>query len=212
VKIEHEIVVQEVGGVSSGCTTALDDVRAAIQGIHWPEGSGSFTIHEQSGKKRGEGSGVLPIRNAFVEQLKGRGWQIEAKFPEIPLPVRLRALGRAAHLGPLDAMKPMPDDEPPFGVEWETGNISSSHRSLNKMALGLQRGVLSAGVLVVPTQGLALYLTDRIGNLPELLPYIEMWESVPTERGLLLIIAVEHDASSPDVPRITKGTDGRALI
>ena len=79
------------------------------------------------------------------------------------------------------------------------------------MSLGLRYGVLLAGVLIVPTKALAQYLTDRIGNLYELLGYLRLWESIPVEKGYLGLFAVEHDQTSTSVPRILKGTDGRAL-
>jgi hypothetical protein len=79
------------------------------------------------------------------------------------------------------------------------------------MALGLLKGVLAAGILVVPTRELYKYLTDRIGNMAELEPYLELWRRVPCKNGILEIVAVEHDATSLNVPRIPKGRDGRAL-
>jgi hypothetical protein len=97
-------------------------------------------------------------------------------------------------------------------VEWETGNISSSHRSLNKMCLGLMKGAIVSGTLVVPSRALYHFLTDRIGNWSELVPYLDLWKSVPIEAGVLELVVVEHDATSIDVPRIPKATDGRALI
>lgn len=100
----------------------------------------------------------------------------------------------------------------PAQAEWETGNISSSHRSMNKLALGLTEGVVSGGVLIVPTQALARYLTDRIGNVRELEPYFPLWASVRVDRGYLGVIAVEHDRTSRRVRRILKGTSGRALL
>jgi hypothetical protein len=97
-------------------------------------------------------------------------------------------------------------------LEWETGNISSSHRSLNKMALGIMRGKIAAGILIVPSSEFARFLTDRIGNIRELEPYLELWQATPCKHGGVLEIAViEHDETSTKVPRITKMTDGRAL-
>lgn len=161
-----------------------------------------FTIHKESGKKRGMGSGVRPIRDMFVEELVKLGWQAEAPFP-VSMP-HLRS-----GFGAMDAAKRFGDDL--FMVEWETGNISSSHRSMNKLALGIIKAAITGGVLIVPTNELAQYLTDRIGNLRELEPYFELWGSVETDRGFLAIFAVEHDESSTEVPRIRKGTDGRSL-
>jgi hypothetical protein len=98
-----------------------------------------------------------------------------------------------------------------FCVEWETGNISSSHRAVNKMALGILKKVLIGGVLILPTRAMYKYLTDRVGNFPELEPYFPLWQALKVEEGLLAIIAIEHDAVSQSVPRIPKGTNGRAL-
>jgi hypothetical protein len=80
------------------------------------------------------------------------------------------------------------------------------------MALGLLQGHLAGGALILPTRDLYRYLTDRVGNYRELEPYFPLWAKLPVRNGYLGVIAVEHDAVSLDVPRITKGTDGRALI
>ena len=101
--------------------------------------------------------------------------------------------------------------ESPIVVEWETGNISSSHRSMNKLTMLLTDGAIAAGPLVVPSRALYVYLTDRIGNIRELEPYFRLWKSVPCGKGVLEIVVIEHDATSENVPRIPKGTDGRAL-
>lgn len=173
-------------------------LHRAVQHVDWPPGSGSFTIYPQSGKKRGEGNGVVPIKLGLVRELVQLGWRSEVAL-EIAVTKRP---------GKIDVVL-----ETPLGhiaVEWETGNISSSHRAINKMALGLLKGVLVAGVLVVPSASLAKYLTDRIGNWPELTPYLDLWKSVPIASGVLEIVVIEHDATSFAVPRIPKGTDGRA--
>ena len=102
-------------------------------------------------------------------------------------------------------------DHKPVVLEWETGNISSSHRALNKMALGLHKGKIAAGILVVPSRRLYVYLTDRIGNIDELVPYLGLWRSVPYPQGAVFeIVVIEHDGESFEVPRIPKGTDGRS--
>ena len=79
------------------------------------------------------------------------------------------------------------------------------------MALGMLRGVLAGGVLVLPTRNMYAFLTDRIGNYEELSPYFDLWKALSIDDGVLAIIAVEHDGTDPAVPRIRKGTDGRAL-
>ena len=111
----------------------------------------------------------------------------------------------------LDAVKPLPDGRI-FGLEWETGNISSSHRAINRILLGHMHYDLIGGVLVVPSKNLYQYLTDRVGNYPELEPYFDVWSTYPLDEGILAIIVVEQDGTSSRVPRIKKGTDGRAMI
>jgi hypothetical protein len=50
----------DVGGFSrtDEWKTIENQIHQAIKSIQWPSGSGSFTLYDQSGKKRGEGSGV----------------------------------------------------------------------------------------------------------------------------------------------------------
>jgi hypothetical protein len=174
-------------------------IKQAIEAIEWPPGSGSFTLFDQPGKARGEGSGVKPIKDACMAHLKSLGWTLET-------PVDIATLKQP---GPMDATYPVGDRL--FCAEWETGNISSSHRAVNKMALGILKKVLIGGVLILPTRAMYKYLTDRVGNFPELEPYFPLWQALKTEEGLLEVIAIEHDGVSQSVPRIPKGTDGRAL-
>jgi Restriction endonuclease BamHI len=112
--------------------------------------------------------------------------------------------------GKVDATKVL--DNHLFALEWETGNISSSHRAVNKMVLGLLRGVFLGTILVLPSRKLYPYLTDRIGNYEELEPYFDVWRAVRIEEAFLAIFVIEHDQVDSKVPTITKGTDGRALV
>ncbi len=81
---------------------------------------------------------------------------------------------------------------------------------MNKLTMLLSCGEISAGVLIVPSRKLYVYLTDRIGNIKELEPYFGLWKSVPCQSGVVEIVVIEHDTVSYDVPRIPKATDGRA--
>jgi len=170
------------------------DIIGAIQSIEWPPGSGSFTLYDEP-----KSNGVKPIKFACMQTLKSLGWKLET-------PVDIAMVKRP---GKMDATLQTKDRL--FCVEWETGNISSSHRSINKMALGIIKDVLIGGVLIVPTRKMYTYLTDRVGNFPEIEPYFPLWKSLRVDEGLLAVIAIEHDAVSKEVPRIPKGTDGRAL-
>ncbi|HOX58235.1 MAG TPA: hypothetical protein P5205_19220 [Candidatus Paceibacterota bacterium] len=99
-------------------------------------------------------------------------------------------------------------------VEWETGNISSSHRSMNKLCLVMLAGLIDIGVVILPSRQLYPHLTDRIGNWEELSPYLALWHHVgnSVKRGLLAVTVVEHDELTDDagVPFISQGTDGRS--
>jgi len=200
-KIIRTEVLIDAGGFSASpaWTEVQEQITEAIHSVEWPPGSGSFTLHDEPGKKRGEGNGVKPIKNACMRHLEDDGWSLET-------PVDIATVKRP---GRMDATRPVGDRL--FCVEWETGNISSSHRAINKMGLGLLDGILVGGVLIVPTRAMYNYLTDRVGNFRELEPYFPLWRSVPIREGILAVIAIEHDAVSTDVPRIEKGTDGRAL-
>ncbi|MEI8195439.1 MAG: hypothetical protein WCI73_05980 [Phycisphaerae bacterium] len=195
-----DILHKELFTTSKLLRQAWNDVRAAIAATDWPHGSGRFTIYPESGKKRGKGNGVVPIKLPCVRKLLDRGWKNES-LPDIK--------GGVLNVGDLDAL--LVTKKGSVAFEWETGNISSSHRAINKLLLTLQVGGLLGGFLVVPSDKLKLYLTDRIGNIGELRGYFPLWQSIRGAAGALRIIVVEHDDISKKVPRIPKGTDGRAL-
>ncbi|HMY65140.1 MAG TPA: hypothetical protein PL048_00465 [Leptospiraceae bacterium] len=176
-----------------------NEIIKEVKEVDWPHGSGKFTIYPESGKKRGMGNGVKPIKDTFVKRLVTKGWESER-----PLDIASRKKP-----GNLDLLLDYKGKK--IAIEWETGNISSTHRALNKMALGLVKNILSAGVLVLPSRELYRYLTDRIGNFDEIEPYIELWKSLNLNSGILIIIVIEHDEESIEVKKIPKGTDGRAL-
>jgi hypothetical protein len=186
---------------SNDWITIRKEIENAIKSMEWPAGSGKFTLYDESGKKRGQGSGVVPIKQMFVHHLcqQGKGWTPEVR---LEIPARVSP-------GPIDVMRKVGSKG--FAVEWETGNISSSHRAVNKLAMGLLKGVLIGGVLVMPTRTMYAYLTDRVGNFEELLPYFDVWKSISIQEGLLGVMAVEHDDVSKSVPKFRKGTNGRAL-
>lgn len=179
---------------------AWTDVQAAIAATDWPHGTGQFLIYPESGKKRGKGNGVLPIKSPFLKELGARGWDTE-ELPDVEPGV--------LECGDLDALLDTPCG--PIAAEWETGNISSSHRAINKLLLTFMHGTVVGGVLIVPSNALRKFLTDRIGNIGELRPYFPLWRVTPVTLGVMRVVVVEHDGTSDSVPRIPKGTDGRAL-
>ncbi len=101
-------------------------------------------------------------------------------------------------------------------IEWETGNISSSHRSLNKVCLAFLGGLLDAAVVIVPSNKCNVHLTDRVGNIKELQPYFYFWGAFGRSltRGLLAIVEVEQDELFKSVDMrdfIPRGPDGNAF-
>lgn len=198
-KIVHVETICSLGElVGSHILSEIEaQIREAISQVSWPIGEKGFFLDPASCK---HGNGVKPIKDACVTYLKGIGWKDER---------RLRPKG-VAGTGPLDVVRPTPHGL--FAVEWETGNISSSHRALNKICLGVLDRELAGGVLILPSTALYPFLTDRIGNFRELIPYLPLWNRIPYASGVIKIIVVEQDGLKEGVPRISKGTDGRALL
>lgn len=173
------------------------DVLNAITSMENPLGSGSFTLN--SGKKA---NGVKPIKDNFIKYLNDHNWEDEKKITDPDMKKRR-----------IDTTYKIENTNQYFGVEWETGNISSSHRAINRLLLGIVEGKLLGGILVLPSREMYNYLTDRIGNFQELEPYFKLWQLLSNEidNGVLKIIEIEHDAISDSIPPFKKGTDGRAL-
>lgn len=170
----------------------LFELETAILSVTW----GSQTKFIINPKLRG--NGVKPIKNNFISHLSNSAWESEKRL----------SLVRGVDTGPIDIIKKT--NYGIFAVEWETGNISSSHRALNKIALGIIQGHIIGGFLVLPVRQLAKYLTDRIGNLEEITPYFELYQKIDIQNGVFGIISVTYDEVSEDVILIPKGKDGNA--
>lgn len=173
--------------------SAITDIKEGIAKVVWPLGSDDFTINPKK-----MGNGVKPIKKEFIDFLESKGWKVEVSVKLID------ELGT----GPIDAL--LETEAGSIAVEWETGNISSSHRALNKMALALLQGNIIGGFLIIPIRNLAKFLTDRIGNYEEIEPYFQLWQNVSIKKGVLGIIGVDYDAISKDVLLIPKGKDGNS--
>jgi hypothetical protein len=201
-KLVRKEILVELGGISesSEWKTAESEIESAIRDVKWPMGSGLFTLFSGRGSEMRHKNGVVPIKKMFLDRLSRMGWGQEVPFD------------KTADISPGDFDVSRVIGGRAFCVEWETGNISSSHRSMNKMVLALMYGLMTGGVLVLPSRELYRHLTDRIGNFEELRPYLPLWRRVEgIESGLLAIFVVEHDGLSPTVLLIPKGTDGWAL-
>lgn len=173
----------------------IDEVETAIAKVTWPTNSSSFNINPTP-----KGNGVKPIKNACMAHLESRGWKLEERLQ----------MQMDMSPGPVDAVKTVGGR--PFALEWETGNISSSHRAVNKIVLGMLERKLTGGILILPSRGMYKYLTDRVGNFQELKPYFNVWKNFNIKDGFLAVIEIEHDSTDSSSPLIPKGTDGWAEI
>jgi len=176
--------------------SACLEVEEAIRSTDWPHCSGSFVINPKR-----KGNGVKPIKTPCILQLQKQGWRVEALPP---------LASNVLRPGDLDAL--VVRDGHYIAFEWETGNIASSHRALNKLVLGLIHRAIIGCFLVVPSRAMYVYLTDRVGNMEELRAYFPLWSaaSAKVEEAVLRIYAVEQDAIDEKARLIPKGTDGRA--
>jgi len=197
--VEHEVLISAGDfPTSRECADIVSAIERSIASMAWPPGAKSFTLYEEFGKEAGKGNGVTAIKKMFMSKLQKAGWSLETDID----------IATFRKPGAIDASLPCRGKL--FCVEWETGNISSSHRALNKLALGMMREVIVGGILILPTRAMYKYLTDRVGNYSEIQTYFGLWKALPVKEGYLAVMAIEHDHLSKKVPRFPKGTDGRA--
>ncbi len=155
--------------------------------------SGIFTIN--SSEKNC--NGVVPVKEGIYQRLEAYyEW-----FREKPLPY----FEDAQKGGPIDVYKEFGDSRTKFnvGLEFETGNISSAHRSMNKLCVGIKHGDLQMAFLIMPIKELAYYLTDRVSNYEELAPYFDLLDDFP-----IVVFGFDADRYDPSAPLLAKGRDG----
>ncbi|XQA63225.1 hypothetical protein ACM9XD_07755 [Xanthomonas sacchari] len=203
-----------------------ESLARAISRIDFPEGSGSLTLRRKTraAASQWQRNGVGYLKTRFLKgMVHDEGWH-----PEAQVEVEHLKLQPELHLYPgmTSYKEPITSGFGHFdfltqtisglhvAIEWETGNISSSHRSINKLVIALAAGQIHAGVLILPSRNLYEHLTDRIGNIGELSPYLTMWSGLASTvaRGLLAVVVVEHDilTDDPSFPYLPSGNDGRA--
>lgn len=211
---------------STDWKTIHDSYTSSIASIDFPAGSGRLRLRRKVKRPDGQWqrNGVNYLRSRFLDHMTGaQGWRAEglvslSRDRDQP-PIRLYPSGEVyrepitSDFGGFDFVTHAQNGTR-VAIEWETGNISSSHRSMNKLAIALRNGIVDVGVLIVPSRQLYEHLTDRIGNIGELSGYLAMWEGLKesVERGLLAITVVEHDELTDDssYPYLPAGNDGRA--
>ncbi len=179
----------------------------SIQSIDFPEGTGTLTLRRKTRRAGNQWNrnGVVYLKRRFVGHLvSDGGWTTEVDFdlgrdrapPDLLLYPSMNRHHEpiTSEFGDFDFVTTAASGAQ-VAIEWETGNISSSHRSMNKLAIALATGKIQVGVLIVPSRDLYEHLTDRIGNIGELSGYLSMWQDLGAgvEHGLLAISIVEHD-------------------
>lgn len=181
-------IVQLVGTPNSLQSNVINEIKKAIE---------SAKIIIPPIKK---GNGVKPIKEDVMLHLDENGWSREHG---------MNLEGMRAK--PLDSFKQFENAR--VGFEWETGNISSTFRALMKIFKGLIEEQLDIGVLVLPNREFYQYLTDRVGNMRELKPYLSVYQRIQVPKNKrVIILAVQYDGLDENASAIPKGTDGRARV
>lgn len=165
---------------SSDWKSVHESYIRSILSIDHPAGSGFLKLRRKVRLPNGQWSrnGVGYLRSRFLDHMKGaERWDTEGSVdlgrgrqqPPIRLYPSLEEYREpiTSDFGGFDFVTTAPGGNK-IAIEWETGNISSSHRSMNKLAIALGSGIVQVGVLIVPSRDLYEHLTDRIGNIGEL--------------------------------------------
>lgn len=220
------VILFDKGDIISGVdweTIHASYIRA-IQKIDHPAGSGKLTVRKKHKKENGQWArnGVGFLKQRFLSHMvDDEKWAkevspdiiLDESDPILLFPSKEPYKVPPANFGGFDFFTTTQNGLR-VALEWETGNVSSSHRSMNKMAIALSTKAIDAGVLIVPSRELYKNLTDRIGNFEELRGYLRFWQGLGkgVDKGLLAISVVEHDevTTRPDIPFLFMGDDGNA--
>ena len=143
-------------------------------------------------------NGVVPVKEKCYQILEEEfGW-----YREKPLTYFREDAQKG---GPIDVYKEFVTIGSVFkaGLEFETGNISSAHRSMNKLCVGIKKGELDLAMLMMPIKKMSFYLTDRVSNYEELEPYFLLLDEIP-----FVVFGFDAEEYNPDGPLLPKGKDG----
>lgn len=186
--------------VSAVAKSAYDEIIEAI---------GQMVGNINNSKKKI--NSVSPIKNGLVNVLhEDYHWKTEHHLQILKDNISAgndSAKRRRGQGGGIDVFKEFVFNDYKFrvGIEFETGNVASVHRSINKLSLGLQSRELDMIFLILPVFNLAQYFTDRVANYEEIEAYFPLFSDKP-------FIALGFDAEnySPYFPIFEKGKDGNA--
>jgi hypothetical protein len=141
-------------------------------------------------------NGVMPLKDNCYQKLENDYlW-----FREKPLEYFHEQREKG---GPIDVYKEFENPFTRVGLEFETGNISSAHRAMNKLSVGIKQHELDLAVLIMPVARLSYYLTDRVSNYEELEPYYILLEEYP-----FIILGFDAEQYINTTPLLPKGPDG----
>jgi hypothetical protein len=115
-----------------------------------------------------------------VSFLRTKGWATDRRSKNAP----------DQALGYFDAVLPGPVK--PVVVEWEAGDVSSVHRSMNKLTILVSSGIISAGILAVCSRRFYARSTRPRENFRSLESYLRLWKSVPCASGVLEIVVLDQ--------------------
>lgn len=148
---------------------------------------------------------VTPIKAGLVNLLHDSyGWKKEKQLKSLSGDLEQRERKKGVG-GGIDVYKEFVQGQFSFnvGLEFETGNVASVHRSLNKMALGVDSHELDLMVLVLPVYNLSYFLTDRSANYEEIEAYFKLYENRP-----FIAFGFEAEKYGPQFEIFEKGNDG----
>lgn len=186
--------------ISAGAKGAYNEIIEAI---------GNMVGNINNSKKKI--NSVSPIKNGLINMLHEKyNWEKEHHLQVLKDNISGSSDGskrKRGQGGGIDVFKEFVIDGYKFrvGIEFETGNVASVHRSINKLSMGLRSNELDMMFLILPVFNLAQYLTDRVANYEEIEAYFPLFSDKP-------FIALGFDAEnySPSFPIFKKGKDGNS--
>lgn len=186
--------------VSSVASHAYDEVLNAI---------GNMVGNINNSEKKI--NSVTPIKSGLINLLHDSyGWETEHHLQVLRDNVAGDYKGssrRRGQGGGIDVFKKFVYQGYIFrvGIEFETGNVASVHRSLNKLSMGVISHELDMIFLVLPVYNLAQFLTDRVANYEEIEAYFPLLNDKP-----FVALGFDAESYSPDYEIFEKGNDGNA--